>query len=57
MEANERHGGADALGIASAVDLGYDMVRHQLLSKITETLSIYHHRPTVAAEAPADEVK
>ena len=33
------HGGTDALGFASAVDLGYDMVKYQLLSKITETLA------------------
>jgi len=32
------HGGADAEGFASAVDLGYDMVRHQLLSRIKTSL-------------------
>ena len=28
------HGGTDAEGFACAVDLGYDMVRHELLAKI-----------------------
>ncbi|MEP9377844.1 phosphate acyltransferase PlsX [Aquabacter sp. CN5-332] len=32
------HGGADAEGFASAVDLGYDMVRHQLLTRIETSL-------------------
>jgi glycerol-3-phosphate acyltransferase PlsX len=32
------HGGADAEGFAAAVDLGYDMVRHELMAKIRESL-------------------
>jgi glycerol-3-phosphate acyltransferase PlsX len=32
------HGGTDAEGFAAAVDLGYDMVRYELLAKITEML-------------------
>jgi glycerol-3-phosphate acyltransferase PlsX len=32
------HGGADAEGFASAVDLGYDMARYELLAKIEQTL-------------------
>lgn len=32
------HGGADALGYASAIDIGYDMVRYDLLSKINQTI-------------------
>ncbi len=32
------HGGSDALGFASAVDIGYDMVRYDLLAKINKTL-------------------
>lgn len=35
------HGGTDAEGFASAVDIGYDMVRYGLLSKITQTLEHY----------------
>jgi glycerol-3-phosphate acyltransferase PlsX len=37
------HGGADAEGFAYAVDLGYDMVRHELLAKIGQTLARDHH--------------
>src|SRR5262249_42843173 len=32
------HGGTDAEGFASAIDLGYDMARHELLAKIEQTL-------------------
>ena len=32
------HGGADAEGFAAAVDIGYDMVHHELLAKIGQTL-------------------
>jgi glycerol-3-phosphate acyltransferase PlsX len=33
------HGGTDAEGFASAVDVGYDMVRYDLLRKINQTLN------------------
>ncbi|MBX9709552.1 MAG: phosphate acyltransferase PlsX [Xanthobacteraceae bacterium] len=33
------HGGTDAVGFASAVDVGYDMVRYDLLTKINQTLN------------------
>ena len=33
------HGGTDAEGFAAAIDLGYDMVRHDLLAKIGQTLA------------------
>ncbi len=33
------HGGTDAEGFAAAVDLGYDMVRHQLLARIASNLA------------------
>ena len=33
------HGGTDAEGFACAVDIGYDMVRHELLAKIDRALS------------------
>jgi phosphate acyltransferase len=54
------HGGTDALGFAAAVDMGYDMVRHDLMAKITETLSAYHRTPMPstpleAAQAPTPE--
>ncbi len=32
------HGGADAEGFAAAVDIGYDMVRYELLAKIAQAL-------------------
>jgi glycerol-3-phosphate acyltransferase PlsX len=33
------HGGTDAEGFASAIDIGYDMVRHDLLARIGRTLT------------------
>jgi phosphate acyltransferase len=33
------HGGTDAEGFAYAVDIGYEMVRHELLAKIGQTLA------------------
>src|SRR5262249_9228430 len=33
------HGGTDAEGFAYAVDMGYDMIRHELLARIRETLT------------------
>jgi phosphate acyltransferase len=47
------HGGADALGFAAAVDMGYDMVKHDLQAKIAETLSAYHGVPAAAAASAA----
>ncbi len=32
------HGGTDAQGFSAAIDIGYDMVRHQLLEKIGQAL-------------------
>jgi glycerol-3-phosphate acyltransferase PlsX len=36
------HGGSDAVGTARAVETGYVMARHQLLSKIRNSLSLLH---------------
>jgi glycerol-3-phosphate acyltransferase PlsX len=33
------HGGADAEGTASAIDIGYDMVRYELLAKIGQSMA------------------
>ena len=33
------HGGADAEGFASAIDIGYDMVRYELLAKIDQSMA------------------
>ncbi len=32
------HGGADAEGFAAAIDIGFDMVRYELLAKIGESV-------------------
>ncbi len=32
------HGGTDPEGFAAAIDMGYDMVRYELLGKISETI-------------------
>jgi glycerol-3-phosphate acyltransferase PlsX len=44
------HGGTDAEGFAYAVDLGYDMVRHDLLAKIGKSLT-RHRDKAVPARA------
>jgi len=36
------HGGTDAKGFASAIDLGVDMARDDLIAKIAEDLEAYH---------------
>ncbi len=36
------HGGADAVGFARAVEIGYEMAHHGLLTKIRETMAISH---------------
>jgi phosphate acyltransferase len=41
------HGGTDAEGFAAAIDLGYDMIRYELLNKIRETL-VKHAREEAA---------
>jgi glycerol-3-phosphate acyltransferase PlsX len=33
------HGGSDAEGTAAAIDMGYDMVRYELLTKIGESMT------------------
>ena len=44
------HGGTDAEGFAAAIDIGYDMVRYELLAKISQMLN---RDPRVAAEPAA----
>jgi glycerol-3-phosphate acyltransferase PlsX len=39
------HGGTDAEGFAAAVDIGYDMVRYELLAKIGQALGRDAGRP------------
>ncbi|WP_075215559.1 phosphate acyltransferase PlsX [Mongoliimonas terrestris] len=43
------HGGTDAEGFASALDLGFDMVRNDLMAKINADLSVYHRGRTGVA--------
>ncbi len=43
------HGGIDALGFASAVDLGYEMAQSGLLERLAHDLQAFHHTPTPAA--------
>ena len=47
------HGGTDAEGFAYAVDVGYDMVRHDLLTKINQTLN--RDGGVLSAVIPAQE--
>ncbi len=44
------HGGTDAVGFASAVDVGYEMVRYDLLTRINQTL---HREGGALASVPA----
>ena len=43
------HGGTDAEGFASAIDIGYEMVKNDLLAKIQQGLA--HYRGGRAAQA------
>ena len=47
------HGGTDAEGYASAIDLAYDMVKQDLMRRITESLS-FDHRAAAARASSAD---
>lgn len=37
------HGGTDALGFASAIDLGYEMAESNLLKRLGDDLAAFHH--------------
>ena len=43
------HGGTDALGFASAVDLGYEMAQSGLLERLSNDLGAFHHKISQAA--------
>jgi len=47
------HGGTDALGFASAVDLGYEMAQSGLLERLKADTAAFHHKLGAAAEEPA----
>ena len=46
------HGSANAEGYAAAFDLAYDMVKQELMTKITESLSFDHRAVMAAASNP-----
>ncbi len=45
------HGSADPVGYAGAIEIGYDMVRHELLAKIRDSLAIPHQGRPAKGEA------
>ncbi len=49
------HGGTDAEGFAAAVDVGYDMVRYELMSKINQTL-IRHARTDLGSSTVGEAI-
>jgi glycerol-3-phosphate acyltransferase PlsX len=54
------HGGTDEEGFAAAIELGYDMVRNKLLSRINADLDSFHSRqPAFVAKAakPVDPAR
>lgn len=53
------HGGTDAIGYAGAIEVGYEMVKHELLGKIHHSLTQAHeerlqHTADVSAPTSAD---
>jgi len=56
------HGGTDALGFATAIEIGHEMARFQLLGKIRDTLALTRDRagaqdsaPVALPESPSEE--
>jgi glycerol-3-phosphate acyltransferase PlsX len=43
------HGGTDALGFASAVDLAYEMAQSRLIPRLAADLTTFHHKLEAAA--------
>ncbi|WP_339084818.1 phosphate acyltransferase PlsX [Hyphomicrobium sp. ghe19] len=43
------HGGTDAFGFASAVDLAYEMADSGLIARLTADIDVFHHRLSGAA--------
>ena len=46
------HGGADAESVAGAIEVGYDMVRQELLGKIRDMIAQANEARAPAATAP-----
>jgi glycerol-3-phosphate acyltransferase PlsX len=49
------HGGADPVAFARAVEIGYEMARHGLLTKIRDTMAFTHHHDA-ASEQTAQSI-
>ena len=47
------HGGADALGYAGAIDIAYDMVRHDLLATMRDALALSQETRVGSGPVPA----
>jgi glycerol-3-phosphate acyltransferase PlsX len=47
------HGGTDAVGFASAIELGYEMARYELLAKVREMIDATPAPAGAAAPAAA----
>ncbi|MEQ1670642.1 MAG: phosphate acyltransferase, partial [Hyphomicrobium sp.] len=48
------HGGTDAYGFASAVDLAYEMADSGLIARLSSDIDVFHHK---LAAAPPDSVQ
>jgi glycerol-3-phosphate acyltransferase PlsX len=48
------HGGADAVGFARAMELGYEMVRNDLLANIREAATLAHEQQGAPAGSPRE---
>ncbi len=49
------HGSADPVGFAAAIDLAYDMARHDLKTKISSSLNQYYGSPAARAAAASQD--
>lgn len=49
------HGGTDAYGFASAVDLAYEMADSGLISRLAADIDIFHHKLAVAPAVAAQQ--
>ena len=48
------HGGADSVGYAGAIEMGYDMVKHGLLERIRESIALAQEDRALELPAAAD---
>ncbi|PPC85317.1 MAG: phosphate acyltransferase [Hyphomicrobium sp.] len=45
------HGGTDAYGFASAIDLAYEMAQSDLIARLTSDIKNFHHKLSAAAQS------